>query len=268
MQMLPVLESYYDTVPRATARTEEVGPFTLFVQAGTGWPFYARPRLGLDGTVTAADVHAVRARQRDLGVPEALEWVHETAPTLRAAAVEAGLAVRDCPLMVLDRLQVPEPPTGFRLEVLGPDPVALGAVAAAVSAGFGGTDEVQPREAPDQAALVDAGLLCTVGAYDDAARLGGSVGDVVVGGGSHSPRGATAELAGIAVVPRARRRGLGAAITAALVEDARVRGVETVFLSAHDDTVARVYARLGFVRVGTACVAEPAPDPATDPATD
>ena len=59
------------------------------------------------------------------------------------------------------------------------------------------------------------------------------------------------------MVPRARRLGVGAAITHALVEDARRRGVETVFLSAQDDAVARVYERVGFVRVGTACVAEP-----------
>lgn len=87
------------------------------------------------------------------------------------------------------------------------------------------------------------------GAYDDSGP---------VGGGSHSPRGAATELTGIAVLPRARRRGVGAALTAALVADARGRGVETILLSAQDDTVARVYERIGFLRVGTACVAEPA----------
>jgi RimJ/RimL family protein N-acetyltransferase len=34
--------------------------------------------------------------------------------------------------------------------------------------------------------------------------------------------------------------------------------MRTVFLSAQDDAVARVYERVGFVRVGTACMAEPA----------
>jgi predicted GNAT family acetyltransferase len=41
------------------------------------------------------------------------------------------------------------------------------------------------------------------------------------------------------------------------VDDARERGVRTIFLSAQDDAVARVYERVGFVRVGTACIAEP-----------
>jgi ribosomal protein S18 acetylase RimI-like enzyme len=68
----------------------------------------------------------------------------------------------------------------------------------------------------------------------------------------------TTELTGIAVLPRARRRGTGAAITQALVKDAKRRGIATIFLSAQDDAVARVYERVGFTRVGTACIAEAA----------
>ena len=47
--------------------------------------------------------------------------------------------------------------------------------------------------------------------------------------------------------------GLGAAVTALLVEHALSLGAETVFLSAASDDVARVYERLGFRRTGTAC---------------
>ena len=54
------LERYYDAVPRPVATTEEVGPFTLFLaDDGTGWQFYARPRLGLETEVTADDVRRV-----------------------------------------------------------------------------------------------------------------------------------------------------------------------------------------------------------------
>jgi hypothetical protein len=52
--------------------------------------------------------------------------------------------------------------------------------------------------------------------------------------------------------------GLGATVTALLVEDAGWRGAETVFLSAGDDAVARVYERLGFRQVGVHRAAEPA----------
>jgi ribosomal protein S18 acetylase RimI-like enzyme len=93
--VLATLEEYYDTAPRAGADAVQVGPFTLFVRNHPqGWHYSARPRfgLGLDEPVTSADVQAVRARQRELGVPESLEWVHGTTPGLLEAA-----ALQDSP---------------------------------------------------------------------------------------------------------------------------------------------------------------------------
>jgi GNAT superfamily N-acetyltransferase len=246
--VLTVLETYYDTAPRAQATTEEIGPFTVFLRIhAQGWHYYARPRLGLRAEVTDADVAAVRARQRELGVPETFEWVHETTPSLLDTAHACGLRVDENPLLVLDERRA-TPATDATVRVLtADDPVSD--VVSAVHAGFGGTDEVERVLATRQPAMMREGLLAMAGAYDERGR--------VLGGGSHGPRGDTTELTGIAVLPRARRRGVGAAITAALVDDAHARGVGTVFLSAQDDTVARVYERVGFVRVGTACVAEP-----------
>jgi predicted GNAT family acetyltransferase len=71
----------------------------------------------------------------------------------------------------------------------------------------------------------------------------------------HQPVGDVTEVVGVATLPAFRRRGLGAAVTGLLVADARARGVETVFLTAGDEEIARVYARLGFVRIGTSCIA-------------
>ena len=59
------------------------------------------------------------------------------------------------------------------------------------------------------------------------------------------------------VLPADRRKGLGAAVTALLAADARDRGVEIIFLSASDEAVARIYARIGFREIGTAMIAEP-----------
>jgi predicted GNAT family acetyltransferase len=77
--------------------------------------------------------------------------------------------------------------------------------------------------------------------------------------GSHQPVRVdgreVSEVVGVATVPRFRGRGLGAGITSALVEHAR-QTADLVFLAAGDDDVARVYERVGFARVGTACVAE------------
>lgn len=275
-QVLATLERFYDAAPRPLATTEQVGPFTLFVRSEpTGWPYYARPRLGLADPVGARDVRSVLDRQRELAVPQAVEWVHQTTPTLLEAARGAGMAVEECPLLVLSEAapsaatsivardrgaETGAPATtsaqrsgttidagGLQVRVLDPDDPDLGAVAAAVDAGFGGSDEVGEPDAGNRPEQIRRGLLRVVGAFLDG---------TVVGGGSHNPRGDTTELAGIAVLPRARRLGIGGAITAALVADARAHGIPHVFLSAQDDAVARVYERVGFRRVGTACVAE------------
>ena len=66
------------------------------------------------------------------------------------------------------------------------------------------------------------------------------------------------ELMGVGTLPSARRRGIGAAVTARLVRDARERGAEIVFLSAADDDAARICERLGFRRIGTGCFGYPA----------
>jgi predicted GNAT family acetyltransferase len=65
------------------------------------------------------------------------------------------------------------------------------------------------------------------------------------------------ELTGIATLPAYRRRGIGAMVTAHLVADALEGGVELCFLSADTDEVARIYEKVGFAQMGTACVAEP-----------
>src|SRR4051812_23152905 len=93
----------------------------LFVREGEGWPYYARPVLGAD-TPSAADITAVRQRQRDLGIPEAFEWVHETTPDLLAVARSAGLDVLLAPLLVLEPAAlVPDlPVAGASIRFLAP----------------------------------------------------------------------------------------------------------------------------------------------------
>ena len=80
--------------------------------------------------------------------------------------------------------------------------------------------------------------------------------------GSHQPVGDVTEIVGVATLPTARRRGLGAAVTAAVVDDARRGGAASC--SCRRAAPPRdVYARLGFTRIGTAgsparpCQAEP-----------
>ncbi|HEY7988141.1 MAG TPA: GNAT family N-acetyltransferase [Lapillicoccus sp.] len=259
--LLADLEHYYDTAPRARCDTEEHGPLTLFV-ARSGFPYYARPRLGRAAEVTTADVTGVLERQRELDVPRAVEWVHDTTPSLLAAARAAGMTVEECPLLVLEQ-DPPEPDPAAGVRIVAADDPELGLVRAAVNVGFGtaGTsvgpasiaerDEdavTRPEGAERIADLMRAGLSVLAGAFDPEAGP--------VGGGSHNPRGEVTEIVGVGVLPAYRRRGLAAAITARLARHALDTGVRTVFCSAQDDAVARVYESVGFRRVGTACVAE------------
>jgi predicted GNAT family acetyltransferase len=66
-----------------------------------------------------------------------------------------------------------------------------------------------------------------------------------------------AEVVGVATLPSARRRGFASQLTATLARHAVQNGADLVFLSAGDDDVARLYSRVGFRRIGTACIAEP-----------
>ncbi len=261
------LERYYDTVPRAVTRAEDFGALTLFVRTGAGFHYYARPTLDHPGPVTVADVLRVRERQRELGVPEAFEWVAETTPSLEAAAREAGLHVHAHPLMALvdAATQVPAVPAGVTVRLLTANDPALASAVAVAQLGFGepgtqvGTADEERLAAQAASAVLDGSLARSA----DRVRAGIMVmaaavrDDLALCSGGHNPVGPTTEIVGVATLPSARRQGLALAVTAALVEEARERGISTVFLSAGDDDVARIYTRLGFRRVGTALIAEP-----------
>ena len=268
-ELLDRIERYYDTVPRRFARVEESGPLTLFLGDPGGWVYYARPRLGLadDGdAVDAVDVSTAVARLRELGLPETVEWVHETTPSLLPAVREEGsLTVEELPLLALHEGAPLDPPAavpdGVRVRILEPEDAAAVAAGRAVSqVGFGaaGTDVGTPGPAqrdallrPPQRTVLD---LMSEGAVRMAVAESPTEGVLAVG--RTLPIDGVTEVMGVATLPSARRRGLGAAVTAALVADARELGVEVVFLTAGSAAVARVYQRVGFARAGTGYAAE------------
>ena len=289
--LLDALDRFYDAVPRLGARAEDFGPLTLFVREGEGWPYYARPTRGWTGAgATADDVLRVVARQRELGLPEAFEWVAESSPGLRAAVEEAGLAVHEHPLLVLpdpattgapaatDPAATGTPatdpaaagalrlPGGVRVRVLGVDDPALPSALAVPNLAFG--DPGTGIGAAGLPELAEAVLQCLAdGAVERAvqrveagvAAVAAAVAEgAALSAGQYQRAGEVCELVGIGTLPAARRRGLGLAVTAVLVEDARARGVRTVFLSASDEDVARIYRRAGFRDAATALIAEPA----------
>lgn len=265
--LLSRIEHFYDLVPRSGAIGEPHGGLTLFLRQGEGWAFYARPTLG-GPAPTVDEVRRVRERQRVLGVPQAFEWVDEVTPTLRATAEVAGLAVSLHPLMVLEAFTPVPPPPGARLrfveagsERLADDLAALRAVtgigfgAPGTAAGSAGTAErdaairlPSPGEVAADRVALHSGAL---------ARALLDTADGTVCAGTYQRAADVVEIVGVATLPAARRRGLAAALTSGLTQRAVDDGAELVFLSAGDEDVARVYERVGFRRIATACIAEP-----------
>ncbi|MFD5466818.1 GNAT family N-acetyltransferase [Kitasatospora sp. NPDC127059] len=275
--LLTGIERYYDAVPRSAATAEDFGPLTLFVRNGsTGWHYYARPTPGHHGpAATAEDVRRVLARQRELGVPEAFEWVAEQNPELRAAVEAAGLTVHEHPLLVLgpqdEAAPAPALPERVEVRVLAADAPELAAAVAVPHVAFGspgtaigaaGSAELAAgvTELTAAGAVARIARRITDGVSVLAAVLdggdGGGGGEVLCAG-QHNPVGAVTEVVGVGTLPSARRRGLALAVTAALVAHARANGVRTVFLSAADEDVARIYRRAGFRPFATALIAEP-----------
>jgi ribosomal protein S18 acetylase RimI-like enzyme len=265
-EVIDRIDAFCDAVPRRRARADEYGPLVLFVPTGPGWPYYARPRRGPRPPVTAAGIRAIRARQREMIIPESFEWIEEIAPEMAAAAAEAGLEVQAHPLMVLaGPPQAPPLPSGITVRVVAPEDAELDRIWAVPAVAFGhpGTAAGEPGTAERDkiAADHDGG---TIAMLRERLRSGHSVlvaafgPDGPLAAGSCQAVNGIAEITGVGVLPASRRQGLGAAVTALLARDALDRGVPTVFLSASDDAVARVYARIGFREIGTAMIAEPA----------
>src|ERR1700760_3260930 len=245
------MDAFCDEVPRRRTRTETIGPLVLFVPTGSGCPYYARPQRhkghwfsgrGSRRTIPSEDIRAVRARQRELLIPESFEWIDEAAPEMTAAAPDAGLAVRAPRLMVLGTLTPPavtEP--GITVRIVSPDEPDLDRVWAVPAVAF-----EHPGTATGLAGAIERDKLGTrpqegtTELLRERLRSGQSVlaaafdPDGPLGAGSCQAVASVAEITGVGVLPSARRMGLGGAVTAALAADAQRRGVQTVVLAASD----------------------------------
>ena len=259
------IDAYCDLQPRERARAEEDGPLVLFVPVGSGFPYYARPRAGDRAPVTAADVTAVRARQRELGLPESFEWIEHSAPEMAAAAAAAGLRVHRHPMLVLGTLAPPPAlPPATSVRIVDPDDAELVQAWAVPGVAF-----AHPGNEIGRAGVVERDKLAadhdpaSIAAVRERLRAGRSVLATASGpngplaSGSYQHAAAVAEITGIGVLPVSRRRGLGAAVTHALAAHALARQTSIIFLSAADSDAARIYTRLGFRELGTAMIAEP-----------
>jgi ribosomal protein S18 acetylase RimI-like enzyme len=172
----------------------------------------------------AAALDAMEAAYASAGVERFAVWVHESDEALRDDVVARGYALDTATRsmgMRLAELRAPRPD----IDAEPADLVAHGRV--------GG---------------LPAGLLDTVDArpfHVLVARLGGEA----VSTGIAFDRDGDCGIYNVGTSERARRRGLGTAVTALLAHDAAARGCETATLQS-TEMAERVYATLGFGDLG------------------
>ena len=214
----------------------ESGPFTAFFDRGDAMRYlnYAIPEEGAAPTPEDAAALARPFEERDR-LPR-LEYVESEAPDL-AAALEAAGYTREATLDLMtctsQTLREPPLPAGAALErVEDGEPVR--ALRRTQRLAFG-----EPGEGGDSGLRGNVGMLVAV------------EGEPAAAGVFTAPQDGLAELAGIGTLPEFRRRGLAAALTAALAAEAFARGVEIAFLTPGDDDTRRVYERAGFAATST-----------------
>ncbi|GAA1333293.1 GNAT family N-acetyltransferase [Saccharothrix algeriensis] len=220
---------------------EQVGPFLVRFDGHSDNAFmnYAVPDPGAEPTAAqVADlVAAFRARSR---TPR-LEYLRPL-PAVDAALAGAGFTVDQLlPVMAVDRadLRVPPPPAGVELvEAVSDDELA--AAARVQHEAFGVA--ALPREAAieQQRALVaDGGLLLAL------------VDGVPVGAGAYTgPRGGLSQVAGIAVLPGFRRRGIAGAVCGRLTRWVFDAGCAPFLETEADGKAERLYGPIGYRTIG------------------
>ena len=239
--LLTLINDYLDAAPAEACDVERVGPYRLFFRRDSDMPeiSYARPVRGeREGTLD--EIAAMRAAFVARGRRPRWEYLAELNPELADTLVQAGFpAPTPRPLQVVT-VESFRPEASVLAEVRPITLVEAQPTDAVLAAAYGGN----PAEATGEMlrGMLERGA-CVIAAF---------VGSTPVAAGLHSPVGQTTEVAGIGTLPEWRRWGLAGAITTALVADAFARGCTCVFLSAADESVARVYGRLGFEQVGTA----------------
>lgn len=183
-----------------------------------------------EAAVVAAEVLFDRA-----GWQPAVDLVAGAHPGLEEALSSRGFrVVAERPGMVL-RAHDPVPAVDPQVEVRPATPSDRAAIVGVQAEAFGLPRRIAGSMLPPPA-FVDAGVSLLV-ALDRRRRIVGSVGVHV--------DGAVAGIVGAGVLPRARRRGAGTALTLAALATAVDRGAEAVWLQATPAGLP-VYRRCGF----------------------
>jgi ribosomal protein S18 acetylase RimI-like enzyme len=216
------------------------------VPAGEAYVLYRDPRSDhpyLNYAVPVADapawngVDALRGAFAAHGLRPRLEFVAQCAPGLEEALAAAGfelearIPVMTCEAMALQTVPAPDGVVIARvLEAADARPLLEVARAA-----FG---EPPPSD-DDLAGYAGHGFLARAGGAPAGAAFRTAIAEGV------------SEIAGIGVLERFRRRGIGAALTAAAAADAFADDAQLCFLTPGDDGARRTYERAGFTAAAT-----------------
>ncbi|MEE1741961.1 GNAT family N-acetyltransferase [Streptomyces sp. BE147] len=237
------VQEYARTLALRSPDHYRVGPFT--VRHNPLWTLkyanYAIPDR--DAEPSAADVTALIDAFRERERLPRLEYLPVWAPAVEPALLAAGFTVENrAPLLgcAPEGLLPPKPVDGLRIAVPVTD-AEFADAARTQHQGFGGEGEPEEGMAHGlRRATADGGIVAL--ATLDAAPAGVGGCSVAVGGLS--------ELVGLAVAETFRRRGIGAALSAWLTERAFGQGCRTVWLEPGDGDVERIYASIGYRRIG------------------
>ncbi|MET7493752.1 GNAT family N-acetyltransferase [Streptomyces sp900116325] len=243
MPMDADVQSHTRTLALRSPDHLRIGPFT--VRHNPDWQLkyanYAIPDQGAEPT--AADVQALIAAFRERDRMPRLEYLPGGAPAVEPALLAAGFTVENrAPILAcapadllppkpVDALVITEPATDAEFD----------AAARVQHHGYGGTGEPEGGE---------AAWLRNAAAGGGVAALATVDGVPAGAGGCSVPVDGLTELAGLAVADTFRRRGIGAALSAHLTATAFARACRVVWLEPGDADVERIYAGIGYRRIG------------------
>jgi ribosomal protein S18 acetylase RimI-like enzyme len=238
------IQSYLRHAATRGRDTRRIGPFLATFSPHSANPFlnYAIPDEGASPSPEeiASLITVYQQRKRIAR----LEYIPRLAPAVEPALLASAFRVEErMPLMICSPEQFHHPPLPMGIELLSPTTDAE--ILALVTAQNEAYGEAAP--APDvvtrQRTFLEAGGIAVL-ARDSL------TGEAAGGGICNVPFDHATELSSVGVRMPFRRRGIAAALTAQLVQLAWAAGISTVFLMAAHEAEARVYARIGFQRIG------------------
>ncbi|MGX9890451.1 GNAT family N-acetyltransferase [Streptomyces sp. NPDC002276] len=220
------------------------GPFV--VRHDRNWPSpFANYAIPDDGAApTASEISALVSTFRALDRVPRLEYLPTCAPQVEAALLAAGFTAENrAAVMACAAETLIIPRASADVLITEPtDDAGLLATATVQHAGYGQPGEPTTGETAWLRDTITGGGVVALASTDDGTAVGAGV--------CSSPVDGLSELAGLAVAESARRRGIGATLSAYLTAAVLDRGCRTVWLEPGDPGIERIYARIGYRTVG------------------